>query len=79
MAFQVNTQAITAWQTWLNTNFPPGPWIPTEGFFTTTRLEFDANGNPTFNGNAGYPLKGFLNTGTGEIKYFDARRFYTIV
>ena len=51
-------------------------WVPIDGFNTITTLSFNANGGAVFNANSGYPLKGFLNTSTGEIKIFDARRFY---
>lgn len=77
MAFQINQQAITTWQQWLDRTYPPGPWIPIDGFNTVTNLTFDINGNAIFNANAGYPLKGFVNTSTGEVKTFDGRKFYS--
>lgn len=78
MAFQENQIAIQNWQNWLNTNYGPGPWIPLIGFHTTTQLTYESNGGPVFNSNAGYPLKGFLNISTSEVKFFDARKFYAI-
>ncbi len=74
---QINQQAILNWQNWLNRIYPPGPWIPVEGFNTITKLDFDATGGAIFNPNSGYPLKAFINTSTGEVKVFDARRFYS--
>ena len=75
MAFQINQQSIIAWQNWLNTNYGQG-WVPVDGFFTTTSLGFKSDSTPIFNPNAGYPLKLFVNNQTGEVKMFDARRFY---
>jgi hypothetical protein len=75
MTFQINQQSIINWQNWLNENHGPG-WIPADGFFTTTGLTFKFDASPVFNPNAGYPLKLFVNTRTGEVKMFDARRFY---
>ena len=78
MSFRINQQAITNWTNWLNTYHPPANWVPTDGFYTTTGLDYDSSGNPIFNGNRGYPLKGFVNTATGEVRFFDARKFYSI-
>lgn len=71
-----NQQAIINWQNWLNRAYPPGPWVALGGFYTITRMELGANNQVTFNANVGYPLKGFLNNATGEVKTFDARKFY---
>lgn len=76
MAVQINQQAIENWKIWLNRTYPPGPWIPIDGFSTITNLAFDINGGAVFNPNSGYPLKGFVNASTGEVKIFDARKFY---
>lgn len=73
---KINEQAILNWKNWLDKAYPTGPWVPIDGFYTMTSLSFDANSNPVFNGNAGYPLKGFLSSSTGEVKIFDARKFY---
>jgi len=81
MAFRVNQQAITNWQAWLNKHYPVqgGQWLAIDGFNTATGIDYNAlTGIPIFNGNRGYPLKGFVNTGSGEVKWFDARRFYII-
>lgn len=75
MAFQINNQAVLNWQQWLNKTYPPGPWIPTDSFFSAMTLTFDVNGNATFANTSGYPMKGFVNTATGEVRWFDARKF----
>ncbi len=79
MTFRVNQANIIAWQKWLNTTYPTNPangWQPVDGFFTATSLGYEVTGTPVFNGNAGYPLKLFINLRTGEVKMFDARKFY---
>lgn len=76
MAFTVNQQNILNWQNWLNTHHGGPGWVPVDGFFTATNLSFKLDSTPVFNPNAGYPLKLFVNTRTGEVKMFDARRFY---
>ncbi len=80
MAFRVNQQAIINWQNWLNKTYPTasGHWIPLDGFNTATGLDYNINGTPIFNGNKGYPLKGFINTATSEVKWFDGRKFYSL-
>lgn len=76
MPFNVNSARILAWKNYLDKTYPPGPWLPIDGFNTITKLNFDSDGNAIFEGNSGYPLKAFVNTKTGEVKTFDARRFY---
>ncbi len=71
-----NTQAIENWQEWLNRTYPPGPWLPINGFTSTITTVPNADDTATFNINSGYIMKSFINTSTGEIKSFDARRFY---
>lgn len=71
-----NPIAIRNWQTWLNTYFPPGPWLPINGFNTMVQMSPSSNTAMNINTNGGYPLKGFVNTSTGEVKVFDARKFY---
>ena len=78
MQYRVDEQAIKNWQIWLNKTYPPANWMPIDGFNTMTGLDYTISGTPIFNGNRGYPLKGFVNTATGEVKVFDARRFYSI-
>ena len=71
-----NQQAITNWQEWLNRTYPPGPWLPVSGFTSTITTTPAPNDTASFNLNSGYVMKSFINTSTGEIKSFDARRFY---
>lgn len=73
---QINQQSITNWQNWLNTYFPPGPWIPIDGFTAIITSIPGPNRTATYNPSLGYPLKSFVNTSTGEVKSFDARKFY---
>lgn len=76
MPFQINQQAITNWQNWLNQAYPPATWFPCDGFTATMTVILGDNHSITFQGNSGYILKSFVNTSTGEIKSFDARKFY---
>lgn len=73
---RINQQAIINWQNWLNTNYPPAAWIPLNEFTALIVSIPGANNTATYNTNSGYPLKSFLNTQTGEIRNFDARKFY---
>lgn len=81
MPFRPNQQAINNWIVWLNRAYPVqnGQWVAIDGFNTATGIDYNTmTGQPVFNGNRGYPLKGFVNTASGEVKWFDARRFYII-
>ena len=73
---QINQQAITNWQNWLDTYFPPGHWVPVNGFNTLIEMNPASPTMMNINTNAGYPLKSFVNLQTGEVKSFDARKFY---
>ncbi len=73
---RINQQAIINWQNWLNTYYPPGPWIPINGFNTMVEMTPASSVMMNINTNTGYPLKGFVNTSTGEVRVFDARKFY---
>ena len=73
---QENRQLIIDWQNWLNQVYPPGPWVAIEGFTSTITTIPTTSDTVTFNVNSGYVMKSFINTANGEIKSFDARRFY---
>ncbi len=63
---QGNPTTIQAWVNWLNTNFGAG-WFALDGFKTIIDDK---------NRSVGIPVKTFWNQNTGEIKMFDARKFY---
>lgn len=71
-----NPTAVKNWQDWLNRTYPPGPWLPITGFTSTMTTYPGSNDTATFNPHNGYVMKAFLNTSTGEVKTFDAKRFY---
>lgn len=71
-----NPRTVENWRIWLNRVYPPGPWIPIIGFMATITSVPGANNTATYNPAVGYPLKSFVNTVTGEVKSFDARKFY---
>ncbi len=71
-----NPQSVTNWINWLNTNFGPGPWIPLSGHKSYVEMQYDLSGTPIFNPSLGFPVKLFWNQATGEIKAFDARKFF---
>ena len=70
-----NPQTVQNWVNWLNTNYGNG-WMPIDGFTAIITSIPASNNTATYNPARGYPLKSFVNTNTGEVKSFDARRFY---
>ena len=76
MAIRENTETVRNWQNWLNTNYPPAAWIPINGFTAIITATPSTNATAAYNPSLGYPLKSFVNTLTGEVKSFDARKFY---
>lgn len=52
----------------------PGLWIEMSGVNALTRIEPN-DSSVIFYPNSGFPVKGFINTQTGEIKLITARRF----
>lgn len=73
---QENQLAVNNFIDWLNRIYPPGPWIALTGFTALTAANPGTNNTATFNPNLGFLLKSFKNTSTGEVKSFDAHRFY---
>lgn len=73
---QENTVAVTNFIEWLNRTQPPGPWIALQGFTALIVAVPGANRTATYNTNLGFPMKSFRNESTGEIRSFDAYRFY---
>ena len=53
----------------------PPVWIELEGGNVLTKYDLNASGQVVFQANAGYLVKGFLNTRTGEVKLFSVQRF----
>lgn len=55
---------------------PANPlWIEVSGTSALIKMDIEDAGKITFNGNSGFPVKAFINTQTGELKLFNARRF----
>ena len=50
-------------------------WVALEGFNALTKFDFLSNGGAVFTPTAGYPVKIFVNTSTGEMKIFPAAQF----
>jgi len=72
----INLQLVQNKVTELNATGMPGApnWIATDGLRTLTGMNVE-NEVITFTPNNGIPLKVFVNTESGEIKIFDARKF----
>lgn len=50
-------------------------WIEITGTNALVQMDINHSTSITFHANRGFPLKGFINTETQEIRIFDARRF----
>jgi hypothetical protein len=70
-----DNRAVINWQNWLNNNYGQG-WMPISGFMAIIGTVPQVNNTANYNPNYGYPLKCFVNSQTGEVKCFDARKFY---
>lgn len=53
----------------------PNRWVEIQGTNALVRLDISEDRIATFQGNSGFPVKGFIDTVTGEIKLITARRF----
>jgi hypothetical protein len=73
---QENPVAINNYIQWLNMTYPPGPWVQIHGWSAITNVTYGQGGAVTFNPTVGFPVKGFINMGSGEVKIVDARRFH---
>jgi hypothetical protein len=71
-----NPQSIASWINWLNTNYGPGTWIRINGYMALIRSIPGPNHTATYDTTFGYPLISFVNQQTGEVKSFDAGKFY---
>ncbi len=71
-----NPEVVNNFIQWLNRTYSPGPWVALQGFTALTVAVPGSNNTATFNPSSGFLLKSFRNTSTGEIKSFEAHRFY---
>ncbi len=76
MSIRVNQISVKNWQNWLDLNHGPGKWVPITNFVALTQVTYNVFKKPVFDPNTGFPVVAFLNQQTGEVKMFDARRFY---
>lgn len=54
--------------------YPP-IWIAVGGYFSMLKTSLNDKSEATFFGNEGLPIKVFLNTLTGEMKFYPAKSF----
>lgn len=59
----------------LNANEPDAPWHPLDGFHQVTAVKFTGDHRTDITVDQGYPLKGFVNVTSGEVKFFSAYLF----
>lgn len=71
----VNPIKITNFLISLNKELNTPVWVEIQGTNALVKMDIDNTGKVTFNSNSGFPIKGFLNTETGEIRIFSERIF----
>lgn len=73
----VDPEKVTAFLAGWNAGRPADNplWKEVEGTSALIKMEVPENGPVVFHPNEGFPIKAFLNTETGEVRTFNARRF----
>lgn len=54
---------------------PYRPWTEVPGYFSALKTSLNSDGSAAFFGDEGFVLKCFLNSDTGEVKFFPAKSF----
>lgn len=71
-----DSNKVASYVTWLNRQTPGQIWVPLLGFNAITTCHYNNFRQLIYNPNFGTPLKSFINQVTGEVRSFDAKRFY---